>query len=90
MLQTSQEQLVSTDLELNMKNPEILIIDAAKNLEILREMTDKEYKERLAEISINQKIEDEKNLEAQTKAQSRIDLLSKLGITAEEATLLLG
>ena len=72
-----------------MKNPEVLFIDAANNSEILREMTNEEYQERLAEIATYQDIEDKKNLEAEAKATAKAALLEKLGITSEEASLLL-
>ena len=72
-----------------MKNPEVLFIDAANNSEILREMTNEEYQERLAEIATHKELEDKKNLEAEAKETAKAELLAKLGITAEEAAILL-
>jgi hypothetical protein len=50
-----------------------------------REMTDQEYAAFQAQKAIN----DAKEAEEAAKAEAKAELLSKLGITAEEAALLL-
>ena len=77
------------DMEFNMSKPEISIIDAFTGEQIVREMTTaehNEYKEYLKQSA--DKLAADK-AETETKATAKAALLSKLGITAEEAALLL-
>ena len=68
-----------------MSKPIIRIHDLAKNEVVDREMTAAEYKVYEAE-QVEQLT---KQAEAETKATAKAALLSKLGITNEEARLLL-
>ena len=61
----------------------IFIFDAETNQEIVRDMTADE----LAEVQANKAEVDAKN---KAEADAKAALLSKLGITANEAALLLG
>ena len=68
-----------------MTNPMIRIHNVETDEIIDREMNDAEYKQHLkdvAEYEANQ-------VEAEAKATAKAALLDRLGITAEEATLLL-
>lgn len=69
-----------------MSKPMIRIHDLVTNEVIDREMNDIEY----AEYQTQQVVEDAVQAEAQAKADARQALLDRLGITAEEAQLLLG
>ena len=64
----------------------VRIHDLSTDTVIDREMNDAEYANYLAQQEANAAIE----AEAAAKAAQRQALLNKLGITAEEATLLLG
>ena len=66
--------------------PEIRIHDLATGEVIDRKMNDAEF----AEYQALKEIELAKEAEAQTKAEAKTALLQRLGITAEEAALLLG
>ena len=69
-----------------MSRPTIVIHNSQTDEIITREMNDEEYAahlERIAEYEAQQ-------VEAQTKAAARQALLDKLGITEDEAKLLLG
>lgn len=68
-----------------MTKPIIRIHDTATDEVIDREMTDAEFAEHEAQIAANAIIESE----AEAKATAKAELLAKLGITAEEAKLLL-
>lgn len=68
-----------------MSKPMIRIHNVETDEIIEREMTDKEFKE-YTEFHKNQEIIKE---EAQAKLDAKINLLKKLGITEEEANLLL-
>lgn len=69
-----------------MANPLIRIHNIETDEVIDREMTDKEYADYLADqAAIEAKAEEER-----AKATAKADLLEKLGITEEEAKLLLG
>jgi hypothetical protein len=65
--------------------PIIRIHDLATNEVIDREMNDAEF----AELEANQALNAIAKAKAQEKETARADLLAKLGITAEEAKLLL-
>lgn len=69
-----------------MSKPIIKIINLETNEEIEREMNAAEFKE----YEARQKKEADIKAEAESKATARQALLTKLGITAEEAQLLLG
>lgn len=69
-----------------MPNPMIRIHNAETNEVIDREMTDEEYAKYQLDIEANAA----KANEASEKADAKNALLDRLGITAEEAALLLG
>lgn len=64
----------------------ILTIDALTNEQVIVELTEKEIADR---ESIASAVEAEKQAELETKAIAKAALLERLGITAEEAQLLL-
>ena len=66
--------------------PEVRIHDLATGEVIDREMNDAEF----ADYQAQKEIELAKDAEAQAKAEAKTALLERLGITAEEAALLLG
>ena len=73
-----------------MAYPEITIIDCTTGKVIVREMTEAEHKQKLAEDK-----ENTDNYAAMKKAQTerakqKQAVLDRLGITADEAALLLG
>lgn len=68
---------------------EIGIFDAITNENIVREMTDDEKAIRLAEIADWEKEKADKLAELEAKESAKADLLAKLGITLDEAKLLL-
>jgi hypothetical protein len=69
----------------NMAKPIIRVHDLAKDEIIDREMTDSEYKV----YEADQKITLAKKVQNDAKETAKAALLDKLGITAEEAVLLL-
>jgi hypothetical protein len=69
-----------------MTNPTIRIHNTETNEVIDREMTDDEF----AEYQADQAQHARREAEAEAKATARQALLNKLGITQEEAQLLLG
>lgn len=69
-----------------MTNPIIKIVNAETGEEVEREMTAAEFKKYEAE----QAIEAVKQDDAKVKAEAKAALLERLGITADEAALLLG
>jgi hypothetical protein len=68
-----------------MSKPLIRIHNVETDEIIDREMTESEYEKHLEEIAIH----NAKQAEAEAKAQAKSDLLAKLGISEEEAQLLL-
>ena len=72
-----------------MTNPIIKIVNVETGEEIEREMTDVEF----AEYEANQQLQQERKAEAEAQAQARAEakaaLLAQLGITEEQAKLLL-
>jgi hypothetical protein len=68
-----------------MTKPQIKIVNAETGEEIIRDMNDAE----LAQLEIDRATAKAKADETAAKAQAKADLLAKLGITAEEAALLL-
>jgi hypothetical protein len=69
-----------------MTNPIIRIHNTETDEVIDREMTDEEF----AEYQADQAIEAAKQAEAEAKATARQAILDRLGLTAEEAAILLG
>ena len=69
-----------------MSKPTIRIHDLATDTVVDREMTDAEF----AQYEANKEAEAQRKAEADAKAATRQALLNKLGITEEEARLLLG
>lgn len=69
-----------------MTNPTIRIHNTETNEVIDREMTDAEF----AEYETQKAADAAKQAEAEAKATAKAALLDRLGITAEEAQLLLG
>jgi hypothetical protein len=78
------------DMEYNMSKPEISIIDASTGEQIVREMTTAEHNEYKKYVADSNAEKETAKLEADTKAAEKLVLLEKLGITADEAKLLLG
>ena len=66
--------------------PSVRIHNVETNEVIDREMTDAEF----AEYQANQTAKATAQAEAEAKATAKAELLERLGITAEEAQLLLG
>ena len=69
-----------------MSNPIIRIHDLATNIVTDREMTDEEFAQYEADQAANALAK----AEAEAKAAARVALLAQLGITEEQARLLLG
>jgi acyl-CoA reductase-like NAD-dependent aldehyde dehydrogenase len=69
-----------------MTNPIIRIHNTETDEVIDREMTDEEF----AEYQADQAVQAAKQAEAETKAEARQAILDRLGLSAEEAALLLG
>jgi hypothetical protein len=68
-----------------MTKPMIRIHNTETNEIIDREMNDAEF----AQYEIDQAANQERQAEAQAKAEAKAELLERLGITADEAKLLL-
>jgi len=68
-----------------MSKPMVRIQNAETGEVIDREMTDAELQNHLAELNANEL----RQAEAEARAQSKAELLERLGITADEAKLLL-
>ncbi len=73
-----------------MTNNQIGIYDHATGENIIREMTSEEQAQRDAEVAVELAIQAQAQAEAATKAAQRQALLERLGITEDEARLLLG
>jgi hypothetical protein len=69
-----------------MKRPNITIHNTETNQIIERKMTDKEF----ATYEAKQELEAAKLVEAEAKEAARQVILDRLGLTADEAQLLLG
>ena len=69
-----------------MTNPTIRIHNTETDQIIDREMTDEEF----AEYQADQAVQAAKLAEAEAKATARQEILDRLGLSAEEAALLLG
>jgi phosphosulfolactate phosphohydrolase-like enzyme len=72
------------------KNNLIGIYDYITGENIVREMTVQEQAERDAEVAVELAIQAQAQAEAATKAAQRQALLERLGLTEDEARLLLG
>jgi len=68
-----------------MTKPQIKIVDVTSGEEIVRDATSEE----VAQMATDKARAEERQIEIQAKATAKAALLSKLGITAEEARLLL-
>lgn len=68
-----------------MKKPNVVIHDVQTNEVIVREMTDDEF----ALYKAERELEAQAEAEAEAKAQAKAALLAQLGITEEQAKLLL-
>lgn len=73
-----------------MSNPTIEIFDAATGENVIREMTDAEYAAEKARIKSNEEIAAQAKAEADAKAEAKAAVLTKLGLTEEEAKALIG
>ena len=70
--------------------PLITIHNAETNEIVEREMTDSEFAEYEKAIKLEAEIASKQEAETELKNRKRDELLTKLGITADEAKLLLG
>ena len=68
-----------------MTKPEIKIVNSQTGEEIIREMTNGEF----AQWELDQAVAKEKQDLEEARAAERAELLARLGITADEAKLLL-
>lgn len=73
-----------------MTNPTIEIFDAVSGENISREMTDIEWQKRQEEIALNEQIAAERTAKKEADEAKRQAILDRLGLTEEEAKLLLG
>jgi len=69
-----------------MTNPTIRIHNTETNEVIDREMTDDEF----AQYEADKAADAAKKAEAEAKATARAEILNRLGLTADEAAILLG
>jgi hypothetical protein len=72
-----------------MANDNIYIFNAETGEEIVRAMTDDEQAIRNAEVAAALAVKSEANAKAKADGQAKAALLERLGITADEAKLLL-
>jgi hypothetical protein len=73
-----------------MSNDLIYIYNHETGQEIIREMTNEEQAERNADVAAYQTDQQAKTAEAEAIAAQKAALLERLGITEDEARLLLG
>lgn len=73
-----------------MPNPTRIEVNCTTGEVLEIELTDEEVAQREAEAAAYAAAEAEREAEAQIKATAKAALLAKLGITADEAALLLG
>jgi hypothetical protein len=73
-----------------MANPTKIIVDCSTGISEVIELTDEEVAQLAADAAIAEEQRVEREAEEAAKATARTALLKKLGITAEEAALLLG
>ena len=82
-----QEQPTYTEYhKMTKSKPQIKIVNAETGKEIVRDANAEE----LAQMSIDAENAQARKIEAETKAEQRQAILDKLGLTADEARLLLG
>ena len=79
-----REQLKYMELT-KMSKPQITIHNAETDEIVTREMTDEEF----AQYQADQEANTVRQAEAEAKAQAKAELLQRLGITEDEARLLL-
>jgi len=72
-----------------MPNPTRIEIDCSTGIESIIELTDAEVAEMEAQAAIAEAKRAEDEAAAEAKATAKAELLARLGITAEEAALLL-
>jgi len=72
-----------------MTNNKIGIYDHTIGEQFIREMTSEEKENRDAEIALSLAIKEAKKSEAEAKAEAKAALLERLGLTEDEAKLLL-
>ena len=73
-----------------MPNPTKVIVDCSTGISEVIELTDEEVAELAAQAAIAEEQRKEREAEETAKASAKAALLKKLGITADEAALLLG
>jgi hypothetical protein len=73
-----------------MPNPTKVIVDCSTGISEVIELTDEEVADLAAQAAIAEEQRAEREAEEAAKATAKTALLKKLGITSEEAALLLG
>ena len=73
-----------------MANPTKVVVDCSTGISEVIELTDEEVAEMAAAAAIAEQQRAEREAEEAAKATAKAALLTKLGITADEAALLLG
>jgi hypothetical protein len=76
-------------MESKMPNPTRIEIDCSTGIESIIELTDAEVAELEAQAALAAEQKAEQEAEAAAKAEAKAALLDRLGITADEAALLL-
>jgi hypothetical protein len=76
-------------MESKMPNPTRIEIDCSTGIESIIELTDAEVAEMAAQAAIAEERKAEEDAKAEADAIAKAALLEKLGITADEAKLLL-
>jgi hypothetical protein len=76
-------------MESKMPNPTRIEIDCSTGIESIIELTDAEVAEMAAQVAIAEERKAEADAQAEADATAKAALLAKLGITADEAKLLL-
>jgi hypothetical protein len=76
-------------MESKMPNPTRIEIDCSTGIESIIELTDAEVAEMAAQAAIAEERKAEEDAKAEADATAKAALLEKLGITADEAKLLL-
>ena len=72
-----------------MPNPTKLVIDCSTGVQEIVELTDEEVAQLEADRAKAEADKAKADADAEVKAEAKAELLAKLGITAEEAALLL-
>ena len=78
------------DMEFNMSKPEISIVDAMTNEQIVREMTTAEFNEHKANMEKSKAEELAKEADEAAKLAAKQTILDRLGLTADELKTILG